>query len=297
MIARTGDVAQSNRLNSHLQNTQNHMRETQVAIATGKRAQRYSEIASETGLLLHARNSQRHAAAFVATNTTTTDRINTMDTALGNVLDIAERARTLLIQRLDPSLGGDVPLDSEIDSMLQEVAAQLNKRLGDRYLFAGSRTDTAPVELPDTINGPADLADIYRGDDVRLTVRAAEGVEISYGIPASDAFDLLNVLATVKEAHLAGDTAGLQASVDTLGGAVSSLTGLRGDLGARATRLEAITQTHQASAAYLAETVSRIEDTDLSSAMTSLAKDQAAIEAAYLTISRISSLSLADYLR
>ena len=171
-------------------------------------------IAGETGLLLHARNSQRHAAAFVTTNTTTTDRINTMDTALGNVLDIAERARTLLIQRLDPSLGGDVPLDSEIDSMLQEVAAQLNKRLGDRYLFAGSRTDTAPVELPDTINGPADLADIYRGDDVRLTVRAAEGVEISYGIPASDAFDLMNVLAAIKEAHLAGDTAGLQASVD-----------------------------------------------------------------------------------
>lgn len=297
MIARTGDVAQNNRLNSHLHATQNRMRETQVAIATGKRAQRYSEIASETGLLLHARNSQRHAAAFVATNTTTTDRINTMDAALSNVLDIAERARTLLIQRLDPSLGGDVPLESEVDSMLQEVAAQLNKRLGDRYLFAGSRTDTAPVELPDTINGLADLADIYRGDDVRLAVRAAEGVEISYGIPASDAFDLLNVLAAMKEAHIAGDTAGLQASVDALGSAVSSLTGLRGDLGARATRLETITETHQATAAYLAETVSRIEDTDLSSAMTSLAKDQAAIEAAYLTISRISSLSLADYLR
>lgn len=297
MIGRTGDVAQSNRLNSHLQGTQNRMRETQIAIATGKRAQRYSEIAGDTGLLLHARDSQRRAAAFVSTNTTTTDRIATMDTALGNVLDIAERARTLLIQRLDPSLGGDVPLDSEIDSMLQEVAAQLNKRLGDRYLFAGSRTDTAPVELPATINGPADLADTYRGDDVRLAVRAAEGVEVPYGIPATDAFDLMNVLALVKEAHLAGDTASLQASVDALGASVSSLTGLRGDLGARATRIETITETHRATAAYLAETVSRIEDTDLSSAMTSLAKDQAAIEAAYLTISRISSLSLADYLR
>ncbi len=297
MIGRTADIAQSNRLNSHLQSTQNRMREMQVAIATGKRAQRYSELAGDTGPLLHARDSQRRAAAFVSTNTTTRDRIATMDTAIGNVADIAERARTLLIQRLDPSLGTNVPLDSEVDSMLQEVAAQLNKRLGDRYLFAGSRTDTAPVELPATVNGPADVTDIYRGDDVRLAVRAAEAVEISYGIPATDAFDLIGVLATLKEAHVAGDTTRLQASVDSLGDAISTLSGLRGELGARGTRIETITETHRANAAYLAETVSRIEDTDLASAMTSLAKDQAAIEAAYLTISRISSLSLADYLR
>ena len=32
--------------------------------------------------------------------------------------------------------------------MLSEVASQLNLRLGNRYLFAGSKLDTPPVQLP-----------------------------------------------------------------------------------------------------------------------------------------------------
>lgn len=297
MLGRTGDVAQSNRLNGYVQTTQNRMRETQVDIATGKRAQRYAEIASETGLLLQAREGQRRADAFVATNTATVDRLRTMDGALANIVDIADRARTLLVQRLDPSLGGDVPLASEIDAMLQEVAAQLNTRLGDRYLFAGSRTDTAPVALPGVVGEPADLADIYRGDTVRLGARAAEGVDITYGVLATDAFDLLEVLAAAKAAHGTADVAGLQGAVDALGTAVATLADIRSELGARSSRIETITDTHRANSAYLSETVSRIEDTDLPSAIARLSQDQMTIEAAYLTISKISSLSLADYLR
>lgn len=297
MVSRTGDVAQSNRLNGYIQGTQNRMRDAQLDIATGKRAQRYSEIAGETGILLHAREGQQRAEAFAQSNLVTTDRIQTMDNAMSNITDIAERARALLMQRLDPSIGSSVPFDSEVNSMLQEVAAQLNVKLGDRYLFAGSSTDTAPVEMPAVVTGPADLTGIYKGDEVRASARAAEGVELSYGVLATDMFDLLNVLATAREAHTTDDTATLQNAVEALGGAVSTLADLRGELGAKATRLEAITESHHANAAYLAETISRIEDTDLPGAMAALAQDQAAIEAAYLTISRLSNLSLADYLR
>jgi flagellar hook-associated protein 3 FlgL len=299
MLGRTGDVAHSNRLNGYIQGTQERMREAQVAIATGKRAEVYSAIGSDTGVLLQARDSRARADAFVASNTTTLDRLNTMDGALGNILDLADRMRTLLVQRLDPTLGDSIPLGPEVDTMLQEIAAQLNTRLGDRYLFAGSRTDTAPVALPATVAGPADLdpAVVYQGDAIRPTARAAADVEVTYGLLATDAFDIMTVLATVREAHLAGDVDGLKAASDALGDAFSALADLRGELGARTARIEAVTETHRANAAYLGETVSRIEDTDLPSAIAQMSRDQMAIEAAYLTISRLNSLSLADYLR
>jgi len=299
MLGRTGDVAHSNRLNGYIQGTQGRMREAQVAIATGKRAQTYSEIGSETGILLQAREGQKRAEAFAASNTTTVERLRTIDGALGNIVDLADRMRTLLIQRTDPSIGSSLPLDTEIDTMLQEIASQLNVRLGDRYLFAGSRTDTPPVELPASVTGPADLDPdlIYQGDDIRLSARAAEHVEVSYGVLATDVFEVMNVLAAAKEAHTADDEAGLMAASDALGEAFSGLVDLRGELGARTARIEAISENHRANAAYLAETVSRIEDTDLPSAIARMAKDQMAIEAAFLTISRLNSLTLADYLR
>ena len=299
MLGRTGDAAHSNRLNGYIQGTQGRMREAQLAIATGKRAQTYSQIGNETGILLQAREGKQRADAFAASNTTTVDRLRTMDGALGNIVELADRTRSLLVQRSDPSIGKNLPLATEVDSMLQEIASQLNVRLGDRYLFAGSRTDTPPVELPPVIAAPADLDPdlIYKGDDIRLAARAAEHVEVPYGVLAKDVFDIMNVLAAAKEAHLADDTDGLQAAADALDDAFSSLVDIRGELGARTARIEAITETHRANAAYLAETVSRIEDTDLPNAIAQMAKDQMAIEAAFLTISRLNRLSLADYLR
>jgi flagellar hook-associated protein 3 FlgL len=299
MLGRTGDVAHANRLNGFIQGTQSRMRDAQVEIATGKRAQVHSELGGETGILLQAREGLRRADAFVFSNTATTERLRMMDGALGNIVDIAERMRTLLVQRLDPSTGQSLPLGTEIDTMLEQITAQLNARLGDRYLFAGSRTDTPPVALPGAVNGPADLdpATIYRGDDVRLAARAAEDVEVTYGILATDVFEVMNVLAAAKAAHVANDTDGLKTAVDDLGLAFSSLTDLRGELGAKTSRVEAINDTHRANAAYLGETISRIEDTDLPSAIARMSKDQMAIEAAYITISRLNALSLADYLR
>lgn len=299
MLGRTGDAAHSNRLNGYIQGTQGRMREAQVAIATGKRAQTFSEIGSDSGILLQAREGQKRADAFTASNTTTVERLRTMDGALSNIVELADRMRTLLVQRTDPSIGKSLPLGTEVDTMLEEIASQLNVRLGDRYLFAGSRTDTPPVALPATIAGPADLdpAQIYKGDDIRLSARAAEHVEVPYGVLAKDVFEIMNVLAAAKEAHIADDKAGLLAASDALGEAFSSLVDLRGELGARTARIEAITDNHRANSAYLAETVSRIEDTDLPSAIAQMAKDQMAIEAAFLTISRLNRLSLADYLR
>lgn len=299
MLGRTGDVAHSNRLSSYIQGTQERMREAQVAIATGKRAQAYSTIGNQTGVLLQARDGQQRAEAFVASNNTTADRLSMMDGSLGNILELADRMKTLLVQRLDPTIGQSIPLAPEIDTMLQEIASQLNARLGDRYLFAGSRTDTPPVVLPANVAGPADLdpATVYRGDDIRPTARASETVEVTYGLIATDAFEIMNVFAAAKEAHVAGDTDGIKAASDALTTALSGLADLRGELGARTARIETITETHQANAAYLGETVSRIEDTDLPSAIAQMSKDQMTIEAAYLTISRLNSLSLADYLR
>jgi len=62
-------------------------------------------------------------------------------------------------------------------------------------------------------------------------------------------------------------------------------------------RVEAVTGSQRASLDYLDDIVSRIEDADLADAFSRMAQDQVGLEAAYLTVSRLNSLSLAEFLR
>ncbi len=222
-----------------------------------------------------------------------------MDGALGSVADIAARARTALVQRLDGGLGSDVPLDELVDTMLAEVQSALNTRLDGQYLFAGSRSDVAPVSLPTPPPTTADPTLYYRGDAVSLTARADAGLELAYGVTADAApfAELIATLGQARAAHLADDRAGLAAAMSGLETALDGVTSLRAGVGIAAERLEAVTESQRSAILYLDEIVAGIEDTDLAAVLTRIASDQASLEAGYTITGRLASLSLADYLR
>jgi flagellar hook-associated protein 3 FlgL len=299
MITRVGDTAQSERVLAAIQATTARARAAQVEVSTGKRAGGYDEISGEAGLLLRSKEQRALTEGYARQNDQVIDRLTAMDGALANLGGIAERMRSLLVQRLDGASGALVPLDLEAETMLDEVAAQLNLRLDERYLFAGSRIDAPPVDLPDPPAATADPSLYYRGDGVVPTARADRDVEIPYGLTADDpAFAaLIGALGQASASHQAGDRAGLEAALSRLEEAVGGIAELRGRVGATSARLESIADAQRGAALYLADIVSRIEDADVPEALTRIARDQAALEAAYLTTSRLGQLSLADYLR
>jgi flagellar hook-associated protein 3 FlgL len=226
-------------------------------------------------------------------------RLQLMDGALGSVADIAARARTALVQRIDGGFGSDVPLDDLVDTMLAEVESALNTRIDGQYLFAGSRSDVAPVALPTPPPTVADSSLYYRGDSVRLTTRGDVGFELAYGVTA-DAVPFAELIATLgqaREAHLADDRVGLTAAMAGLETALDGVTGLRAGVGIAAERLEAVTEGQRSAILYLDEVVAGIEDTDLAAVLIRIASDQATLEAGYSVTGKLASLSLADYLR
>ncbi len=299
MTTRVGDYAQQALLTKALQTTQSRMRETQMEIASGKRARSFDRIAADVPLLLSTRFDRTLNANRVQQNEHVIDRMQAMDGSLESLTRIAERARTLLVQRLSDGVGPEVPLDAELDAMLEEVESRLNLRLDGRYLFAGSRTDTEPVSIPDPPPTTADSSLYYAGDDTELVVRADDGVDLAYGIPASDsAFEwLIGALGLARQGHLVNDRDDLENALSKLTEAIDRLADLRSELGAKRSRLEAIVEVQKGDEVYLAEIVSDLEDVDLSEALSRLARDRTALEASYLAVSRLSQLTIADYLR
>ncbi|MFZ1428866.1 MAG: flagellin [Geminicoccaceae bacterium] len=299
MVTRIGDLAQNQRLTTTMLAAQTRLRLAQAAASSGKAATRFDQIADQAGQLVRLKDARDLKATFLERNEGLTGRLQLMDQALGNVVELADRARASLVQRLDGSLGSAVPLDAEIDAMLAEIERALNTRLDGRYLFAGSRTDTAPVALPAAPITTADPSLYYRGDAVEQSVRVDSGAEIAYGITADDpAFaDLLAALGQARTAHLADDRAGLQTAMAGLGTALDRLTDVRAEIGTKAARLESVADAHRAGLVYLDEMISGIEDADLAEVLTRIASDQASLEAAYTVTGRLASLSLVNYLR
>ncbi len=299
MSTRIGDLAHSNQLTTFLQRTQARIRDAQTDIASGQRAQRWDEIADRAGLLVASREQRLLTERLASENEKVLARLQASESALGGIADLAERLRTLLVARLGETAPGSFPLENEIDQMAGELAGLLNRQLDGRYLFAGSRIDTAPVTLPDPLPTSADPTFYYRGDSLAPTVRADPAIEIAYGVTAAaEPFArLVAALGQAKEAHLANDRAGLEAALAQATAAIAGVADERGRLGAAAARLEHIVDGQRGAILYLDELIGSIADTDLAEAATRLARDQAALEATYLVVARLNRLSLADYLR
>ncbi len=299
MAARIGDLAHSRRMTADLGTIQARLREAQTAASSGKGATSYAQIADRAGELVRVKDARAVRSALADQNERLGQRLQLMDGALGSVVDIASRARTALVQRLDGGMGGDVPLDTLFDGMLAELQSALNTRQDGQYLFAGSRSDVAPVALPSPPPTTADPTLYYRGDSLRLTTRTDPGLEIAYGVTADVApvAELIAAMGQARAAHLADDRAGLATAMAGLESALDGLTGVRAGVGIAAERLEVVTESQRTAMLYLDEIVSSIEDADLADVMIRIATDQTALEAGYSVTAKLASLSLADYLR
>ena len=299
MITRVGDSAQSARISGIIQQTQARVRDAQIQVSTGKTASSYASLPDKTGLLLRTQQERALTDDWLQQGAQISDRLQAMEGAMGDISDIAERMRSLLVNRLDDSTGTSVPLVEEADTALGGIADALNLRVDGRYLFGGSRTDVQPVVLPDPPPTSADPSLYYQGDNVVLTARVGAGAELSYGRTAADGSfaQLISAVGEARAAHLSGDKAGLQSALDNLTQAIDGIAQLRGASGAKASHLDSVLENHRSTQLYLDEIVSRIQDTDVPSALTALSADQTNLEASYLTVGRLGALSLASYLR
>lgn len=299
MVTRVADYAQTTQMQAMLRQTQARIAEAQVDIAAGTSARRYSEVADRAGLLVTSRQQQQLTDRFITENQNSVDRANVMSGALSGVTAVAERLRNLLVARLDGASGASVPLDDEIQGMLAEVQGLLNTKLDGRYLFAGSRTDAPPVAIPSPPPTGTDAALYYSGDSQKLAARVEVGVEVSYGVTADEQgfVDLIGALGQALSGDALDDRDLLQQALDRSGAAIEALATRQGMLGMATARIETTMQAQTGSSGYLGELIGRIIDTDTAAAYTQIANDTASLEASYLLTSKLSQLTLADYLR
>ena len=310
-MTRVATYAQHLLTQSYLRVTQSRVNDENTAVASGKVAQTYAQLGVDSHRLLSLEDSNARSEQYIQNIDRASGRLNIMESAVGTLVDRATYVLGQLAIAVNADNADNIALDELGGSYLTDMAEVLNVRHEGRALFAGSRGNLKPVDLtgydptagwPPPVLGTVDTS-YYQGDSITATARADDSFDLDYGITADEpGFEkFMRALAYTRWAGQnptdpdRGNV--LSAAMDLTREAISDMSRVRSKIGTNASVLDATRTRHEQFTNYATEAISGLEDTNLTEAITRLNADQTLLQASYLSLSRLDSISLVDFLR
>ncbi len=132
---------------SHMLDAQNRLFETQMQISSGKVSRSYAGVAIDSRRLVNLENAVTGVQGYIKNIDVTESRLQLMENAVVGAFDVASRFRDLLVNALNIDNASLLTLRQRAEDMLQELAGTLNVKQNNRFLFSGSRIDSAPIDM------------------------------------------------------------------------------------------------------------------------------------------------------
>ncbi len=144
---------------SYMLTTQTRLFETQLQIVSGKVSSNYGGIAIDSRRLVNLENAVSEVTGFIKNIDVTESRLQLMESTVAGAFDVASRFRDLLVNALNIENASVITLNQRAEDMLQELTTGLNVKQDNRYLFSGSRIDTAPIDISALLSTAMPLVD------------------------------------------------------------------------------------------------------------------------------------------
>jgi flagellar hook-associated protein 3 FlgL len=309
MTTRVSDAAQSLLTQFQLMQTETQIANLQAQIGSGKVSQTFDGIAPDAQHLVSLVSQDTKVTQYVSNINLATQRLNATENAVTSIQSLATNFQTLLVNALNPSNASNMALNQSAQSQLNQLASLLNTQFEGQYLFAGSATSTVPVDLnaagftvPSTTYPSTADTNYYQGNTTQLAVQADDNFSVAYGVTADQpAFEelirALHLAATASVVPGSVDTARLQEALRMTKLAIGDIANVQAQIGVSQNVLSDTTTTHTQFQSLLEQHISDIENVDVSKAATNLSSAQFTLQSSFAVISRLSQLSLVNFLK
>lgn len=306
-------AAQDNLIQYYLQQNQTAMNNLNAEISTGLTAQTYSQIAPQASQLVDFREQTSQQQSYVNTINTLSTRLSTMSLALQQIQTAVQGFNSNLQNEAYNATQPNIQTQAQL--LLQQVAGLLNTQDGTSYVFGGTDTNTAPVDLSGLptgaaatlttpVNGTPASGGYYAGGAQLSPVKIDNQLGLDYSITANDAgsfepiIRVLNFL--VQNAPFSStspvDQANITQASQMLTNALQSLTNTEGQLGLQQSELNSELTLHQQALSLAQNGVSGILAVNQATAITQLQTLETQMQASYSATSGIQKLSLVNYI-
>lgn len=256
------------------------------------------------------------------------------DHAISDLSDIVARAKEIAIGQSSGASSNDetrLGVSEEVTQLIQASIATANRKVGDRYLFGGYKTQKPPV-------GPEGR---YQGDDGQMMVEIGKDVFLSMNVPGIDAFNtnprnsadfrnstygaqgqirqpaassqdfgseasvepaaqnhnVFDELQNLRIALLTGDLDGIRGTLDGLDALHGKLVATRAKIGSRIQGLQTSTEAMERHNLTNAQLTSNLEDADMAQVASDLAKEETVFRSALASSHKLVQPTLLDFLK
>ncbi|WJY26129.1 flagellar hook-associated protein FlgL [Sporosarcina trichiuri] len=224
--------------------------------------------------------------------------LDSSDDALDKVGAAMHRAKELVTNMANTGAmtdGDREKIRAELDQLRQQIQDTANTKVGDKYLFSGTKTGTAlfgDFDNDGKKRYPTD-AEIGKGFTSDVNIDVFDGVQLNVNSKAAKMFkDIDGIFDKLKDTST--DTDAMIGEIDAM---MDTVLTERADLGARQNRAELMNNRLESQAGIAKKQMSQNEDIDIEKVITELITQESVNRAALSAGARIIQPSLVDFLR
>jgi flagellar hook-associated protein 3 FlgL len=264
--------------------------------STGQRLVHPGDDPAGAGLVNQHQAAAARADAIMGAAQSAGDELAAVDGAFNDVTNALSRARELATQFANApyTAAQRTAAAGEAQSLISQMVAALNTRVGNRYVLGGTLDGTPPF----------DAAGNYAGDTAVRQVEVAPGVLENASVRADVAVkgvgggvDVMTTLAQLVTALQANDQAGVRATLDGLAAGTDQVAVARTQVGNAMNTFDVASQVNRTARDDATSRAAHLTDADIIDANSQLALAQRALEASLTATSAGFKLTLLNYLK
>ena len=293
------------RATERMTDIQNRLATTQAQLSVSKQILSPSDAPDQAAAIQRIKGEIDRQASHSALLKAALNRYRAEETSLTSANDILTRLKELGLQAANDTLGLDdrKGIAVEMKALRSQLMTMGNTRDDNgNYIFSGTRVNTPAFS--EDVNGNV----VYNGDQTQTRIPAGVERTVQYTRAGTDAFQrvvrsdgeavgffdaldqLITAVDTSQTAHIQQGNADLSQMQNALS---LSLAQVGSDQQVVQSQLDVLDET----ALRLKSTLSDIQDLDYAEAVTRMNKEMMAMQAAMSSFSKISGLSLFNYIQ
>lgn len=301
-----------------IRNAQTSLATLSEQLSTGKKSLDLADYSfTDARRLLDFRTTMAKRTAYNDVINTVLPRLNTYNNVLNSLDKIGNNMLQMVNTTENSSQATDAAVGAQVSSFMQQVQFFLNQQIGDRFIFSGSRYDTAPIgdlsalPVPPTDSltpvssptlpsydsaAPGSSAAAYATDSATID----DGYTLNYSVSSNHA-GFQELILGMRWAYAATqDSANYSTYMDKarslLTSALTDMRDLNGQVVSNINRFNDTKNLHSSFITELTGQVDDIQKADSAEVATKISFAQAQLQASYSVTAKIANLSLSNYL-
>lgn len=292
----------------NLQQGRTAIDQLQEQIASGYNINRPSDDPLSTRQLLDLQEQIDSGEQYSSNITKAETLLNVTNTALTSMADLMQQVKKIAGDMISGTL--DASSISSAVSNLTQLKSQLvdmgNTRLGDQYVFAGYKT-SQPFDAAGAFSGTTDLLSVEIAPDSSVATTVSGGdllrggnppAAVGSGATAGQApIDILGSIDALITAITNKDSTAIADGIKNVKAGADQITVAQSDVAGRLVRLDNMKSMIASNQNTLKTVFGDIQNVDYAKAGVMLSQQTTAFNAALSATSKLSQLSLLDYMK